>query len=151
MQENCTEEALAKGAKFRCAGVMELKKIPYGKASHWGGTCARYIMQDELLAHLPQGRDSRGRVPLKVVLNIRPERAKRLGLGLKKKSWVLVEVYAINAAQATVFGRLSKYLPHGTLGGWARGTSTAGSMRAPIDQRPSLAYNQGASTERRMS
>ena len=119
MQENCTAEVPAKGAKFRCAGVMELKRVPYGKASHWGGKCARYVVDDELVAHLPTKRDHKGRVPMKVVLNVHPSRAKKLGLGLKKKSWVLVETYAINAAQATVFARLVKHLPHGNP--WAPG------------------------------
>lgn len=104
-------EQSPKAATYHGTGVMQLKKVRYGNASHWGGRCARYIEHEDLRVHLPNKRDSRGRFPLKVVLTIHPQKAKRRGL--EKKAWALVEIYAINAAQSTAFARLVKYLPDG--------------------------------------
>lgn len=111
MQNNCTKEVPAKGASFLSAGAIELKKVPYGKMSHWGGYSFFYITGDFLI-HLPNPIiKDRGSFMLKVVVNIHPERAKKLGF--EEKPWALVRVYAINAAQATVFARLVKPLPDG--------------------------------------
>jgi len=107
-------DAPKQGANFSCFGVMELRRVSYGKTSHWGGTCARFIGDKDLLQHLPKKkREDRGRIRLKVILNIHPLRAERLGFGQEEGVWALVRVYAINAAQATVFAELVKYLPNG--------------------------------------
>lgn len=108
------DEDTPQGAKFRCFGVMKLVRVSYGKKSHWGGMCGRHSFDPELLAQLPVERDYWNQVRLKVILNVHPKRAKRLGFGtVGINESVLVNVYSINAAKATVFAELVKYLPDG--------------------------------------